>query len=191
MSGLIRGLLVLVLLSGASAEAEESAAWAALAAGGHVAMIRHANAPGPAGDPEGFDPAACETQRNLDAQGRDDAAKLGEQLRRRDVTIGRLLSSAWCRCRDTAMLLGFGEPEIEPALNNLISDRADPSTQVPAMRALVAGWRGPGTLVLVSHGVTIGALTGVRPQSAETVVLRPAAEMADGFTIVGRIPPPM
>jgi hypothetical protein len=46
-----------------AADAEQP--WAALVAGGHVALIRHANAPpGYGGDPPGFRMDDCKTQRN-------------------------------------------------------------------------------------------------------------------------------
>lgn len=47
---------------------------------GVVALMRHALAPG-TGDPAGFDPDDCTTQRNLDARGRDQARRIGAALR--------------------------------------------------------------------------------------------------------------
>ena len=62
--------LSLVSARGAAA-ADAEQAWAALVAGGHVALIRHANAPpGYGGDPPGFRMDDCKTQRNLDELGR-------------------------------------------------------------------------------------------------------------------------
>jgi hypothetical protein len=52
-------------------------AWAALSKGGHVALIRHGNAPpGYGGDPPGFRIDDCATQRNLDDVGREQARGL-------------------------------------------------------------------------------------------------------------------
>ena len=56
--------------------ASEQAAWAALREGA-IVLFRHANAPG-FGDPPGFRLDDCATQRNLDAQGRDQAVKIGD-----------------------------------------------------------------------------------------------------------------
>jgi putative tryptophan/tyrosine transport system substrate-binding protein len=62
-------LAVLAISLGATADVaadDRSAAWAALAQGGHVAVIRHGNAPpGRGGDPPGFKLEDCATQRNL------------------------------------------------------------------------------------------------------------------------------
>ena len=56
-------------------------AWKALRAGGHVALMRHADAPGGVGDPPGFRVDDCATQRNLSEKGRVDAEKIGARLK--------------------------------------------------------------------------------------------------------------
>ena len=59
-----------------------------------------------------------------------------------------------------------------------------------ALKEMVAGWRGPGTLVLVTHGLTIQALTGIVPGQAEIVVLKPAPGSEAAAQVVGRIAAP-
>src|SRR5207249_9911568 len=87
-------------------------AWAALAKGGHVALIRHGNAPpGYGGDPPGFKLDDCATQRNLDERGRKQARALGEAFRKHGVRVDRTLSSPVCRCLDTARLMAVGPVE--------------------------------------------------------------------------------
>jgi hypothetical protein len=56
LSGLVLSAFGVLLMSVAAAGADDSqAAWAALASGGHIALIRHGNAPpGYGGDPPGF-----------------------------------------------------------------------------------------------------------------------------------------
>jgi len=87
-------------------------AWAALVTGGHVALIRHGNAPpGYGGDPPGFKIDDCKTQRNLDELGREQARALGETFRKHGVRVDRILSSPWCRCLETARLMAVGPVE--------------------------------------------------------------------------------
>ena len=62
-------LVVLCVASAASAQ-DAAAVWAALRAGGHVALVRHAGTVGGAGDPPGFRLDDCATQRNLTLKGR-------------------------------------------------------------------------------------------------------------------------
>src|SRR5262245_28154595 len=164
-------------------------AWAALLKGGHVALIRHGNAPpGYGGDAPGFKIDDCKTQRNLDEEGREEAQALGAAFRDHSVRVDRVLSSPWCRCMDTARLMAVGTVETSWAL---VPDR-DPSAPVRLreLQGLVSSWRGPGTLVLVTHGFTVRALLGFLPIQGETVVLRPTPGSATGSTLVGLIAAP-
>jgi len=164
-------------------------AWAALLKGGHVALIRHGNAPpGYGGDPPGFKIDDCKTQRNLDEQGRGEARALGQAFRNRGVRVDRILSSPWCRCLETARLMAVGAVEESWAL---VPDR-DPSSPVRLLelKQIVSAWRGPGTLVLVTHAFTVRALLGFLPIQGETVVLRPGTGAAVGADLVGLIAAP-
>jgi phosphohistidine phosphatase SixA len=185
-SGLI-GLLAIVAPGVAADGAEE--AWAALAVGGHVALIRHGNAPpGHGGDPPGFRIEDCKTQRNLDERGREQARALGDLFRGRGVRVDRVVSSPWCRCLETARLLAVGPVESSWSLVPDL-DRTRPA-RLSELRRMVGAWRGPGTLVLVTHALTVQPLVGILPGQAETVVLKPDPGSATGATVVGRIGTP-
>src|SRR5437763_3625581 len=100
------------------ASADEAAAWTALHAGRHVALMRHTDAPGGAGDPPGFRLDDCTTQRNLSAEGRADAKAIGNKLRSANVSFAKILSSPWCRCIETARLMDIGVAEIATTFSN-------------------------------------------------------------------------
>ncbi len=139
---------------------------------GLVLMLRHARAPG-TGDPPGFDLADCSTQRNLDAEGRVQARRMGERLRAAGVAEARVYTSEWCRCRETATLLGFGEPAPLPALNSFFAAPREREARMEALAGFLAGLPVDGGLVvLVTHQVTITELTGVYPASGDGVILR-------------------
>ena len=170
-----------------SSAAEE--AWEALVKGGHVALIRHGNTPrGLGGDPPGFRMDDCRTQRNLDDYGRAQGKALGKAFRSHGVRVDRIVSSPICRCMDTAYLMAVGRVEssrtLVPDMNGLPPDR------LRELREIVSTWRGPGTLVLVTHALTIQALIRSSPAQAETVVLRPTPGVEPGAVVVGRIAPP-
>jgi phosphohistidine phosphatase SixA len=162
--------------------------WPAAARPGAVVLFRHATAPG-VGDPPGFRLDDCPTQRNLDEQGRAEARRLGAQFRDRKIQVGAVLTSQWCRTRETARL-AFGDrlPRDEPVFNSFFNQSAaQRDAQTARARDLIARWRGPGTLVVVTHQVNITALTGTNASSAEGVVLRAGA---DGEPkVVGTIEP--
>lgn len=83
---LFAALLPLLLLTVPAAAAESS--WDLLDEPGTAVLLRHASAPG-TGDPAGFVPGDCATQRNLNERGRAQARAIGEAFRARGITAGR------------------------------------------------------------------------------------------------------
>lgn len=142
-----------------------------LARPGHFGIMRHALAPG-GGDPPGLRIDDCATQRNLSDQGRAQAARIGARLRAAGIAELRVFTSQWCRCRDTAALLGFGPPQDLAVLNSFFADRASGQAQTAALRAWIANMPADVPVMLVTHQVNITALTGVFPASGELVVAR-------------------
>jgi phosphohistidine phosphatase SixA len=147
-------------------------AWKALRAGGHVALMRHTDAPGGAGDPPGFRVDDCATQRNLSEKGRADAAKIGVRLKREGIAFEKILSSPWCRCKDTATLLNLGTVEEAATFGNVVVLRDQREGLTGGARALIAKWKGPSNLLVMTHGANIAALTTIWPASGEIVVVR-------------------
>ena len=72
-----------------------------LQSGGNIVFIRHAIAPG-SGDPNNIDLNDCRTQRNLSEEGINQSKKIGELFIENNIPIDKVLSSEWCRCKDTA-----------------------------------------------------------------------------------------
>jgi len=163
--------LVLALLAPVPARADEAAAWAALRGDAAVvALMRHGDAPG-VGDPAGWRLDDCSTQRNLGERGRNEARAAGEALRRGRARITRVISSPWCRCQETARLLALGSVQTEPAFSNAFVLREQREPLTAAARRVIDAWRGPGVLLVVSHGANIQALTGYSPGTTEVVVV--------------------
>jgi phosphohistidine phosphatase SixA len=159
----------------AAQDAEE--AWAALKQPGTVAIMRHALAPG-GGDPANFDLGDCATQRNLNDAGRDQARRIGRAFRDQGIQVDRVLTSQWCRCRDTAELLDLAPVEDFPALNSFFQDRSTRDQQTEAVRDFLREAPNDEKLVLVTHQVNITALTDVFPSSGEVVVIEVANDGA-------------
>ena len=89
--------------------------------GGKLIFIRHAYAPG-GGDPVNFDIKDCITQRNLNDIGREQAQKIGNFFLSNKIPIDKIISSEWCRCKETA-LLGFKNFETKNFLNSFYSPK--------------------------------------------------------------------
>ena len=175
---------ILFGLCSAADAAGADEAWSALRAGGHVALMRHADAPGGLGDPPGFRLEDCATQRNLSAKGRVDAATIGARLKQEGIAFETILSSPWCRCIDTANLLNLGTVVSEATFGNVVVLRDQRESLTAGARALIAKWTGSGNLLVVTHGANILALTGISPASGEIVVVRGGSDRAEP---VGRL----
>ena len=157
----------------------------AIRAGGVALLIRHATAPG-TGDPEQFKADDCSTQRNLSDAGRDEARRIGAHLKQIGLAPGEVLTSQWCRCRDTAQL-AFGGGRDWPMLNSILRNRANEAVQRDAVIARIGKIkRGGAPLVLVTHQVIITSVTGIFPESGEVVVVAPAEK---GVRVIGSIKP--
>jgi phosphohistidine phosphatase SixA len=174
----------LALSTGGTIAASEDAAWNALRAGG-IALFRHANAPG-VGDPPGMRLDDCSTQRNLDERGRVQARRIGDAFRSRNIQMGAVLASQWCRATETALLAFPGLVRVDPVFNSFFGDQQAGELQTETARRLLQGWQGPGTLFVSTHQVNITALTGLVPASGEGIVL---GSGEGGLAVVGRIRP--
>lgn len=141
--------------------------------GNAVLMIRHALAPG-IGDPEEFDINDCNTQRNLDNAGREQAQAIGQWLRDHGIKNVKLFSSQWCRCMDTARLMGMGEVTPLPALNSFFENPQDREPNLSALRKFIHNKSKPGELIImVTHQVTISGITGNWTDSGHGKLVRP------------------
>ena len=183
-------VLVLVALALCAGARADDALWPRLRAGGYVLLVRHAATDPGVGDPAGFNLDDCATQRNLNAEGREQARRLGERIRREHVPIAKVFTSPWCRCRDTATL-AFGNADDWEALANIFNQRereADRSERVRKRVGAYADRKPAGNVVMVTHGVNIAALTKQSPDFAGIVVLRP--DGCCGFKVAGTLEVP-
>jgi phosphohistidine phosphatase SixA len=178
-------LVGVVTLASSATAATDAELWTRLKAGGHAILVRHAVTTPGVGDPPGFRLDDCSTQRNLTEAGRGEARRLGEVFRERGVPVERVMSSPWCRCLETARL-AFGVDATPWApLGNLFGRPEARGEQVRQLRPVLGEPRSGCNLVLVSHGSTIAAITGISPDTAEMVVVAPGG--GDRFAVAGRL----
>jgi broad specificity phosphatase PhoE len=159
------------------------AAWEALRMPGSVVVVRHSYAPG-SFDPPDARLEDCSTQRNLDADGRAQARRLGEAFRQHGIVVGRVLSSPRCRCLDTARL-AFGRAEPWDVLQGALRDADLRARRLAPVKQAIAAHRDGPPLVLVTHGYVVSDLTGLRVRMGAFVVLRRGA--GDGHEVAGEI----
>ena len=161
VAGLAAGLLPLVPTQSAwAANAPGNAEVAALLRKGDcVVLIRHAETEPGVGDPPEFKLDDCRTQRNLSVAGQQDARRIGAWFAQNKLKPRAVLSSAWCRCKDTADL-AFGQHTVWLALNSVFNDRVQLPNQSEILRKALLAMPAKQFEVWVTHQVNITALTG-------------------------------
>jgi len=138
--------------------------------GGKIVMIRHAYAPG-SGDPSNFSIKDCSTQRNLSKNGIKQSKKIGNFFKKNKIPIHIVLSSEWCRCKDTA-LHAFKNFETNSFLNSFynINFQKNKEDQITELKNYIKKWDKKKNLVLITHYVVISEILNVSSNSGEIIV---------------------
>ena len=138
--------------------------------GGKLIFIRHAYAPG-SGDPDNFNLNDCSTQRNLSEEGRKQAEYIGEFFRDKKIKIDKVLSSEWCRCKDTAKY-AFNKYKTYNALNSFFSTKyaKNKKKQIRNLKKYIQEWNGKKNLIFVTHYVVILEMMDLPTSSGEIVI---------------------
>ena len=148
--------------------------------GGKIIFIRHAYAPGN-GDPDNFLLNKCSTQRNLNQEGIKQSQKIGIFFLENNIKIDKVLSSEWCRCKDTAVF-AFNKYATFNALNSFYDPRFENNKvkQIRELKNYVFNWNSKKNLVLVTHFVVILEVLNIHASSGEIIV------SDKDFNIIGR-----
>ena len=162
-------ILIFSLISFYSYSSEQN--WKPAQEGNKIILIRHSLAPG-GGDPTGFKVDDCKTQRNLNQTGINQSKKIGKLFKSKKIPIDQVLSSQWCRCKDTAKY-AFGDYKEFTALNSTFqsSYNKNEAKQLKELYSFVKNWDGKGkNLILITHYSIITAVTNAVPSSGEIVI---------------------
>ena len=161
-------IIIFSLISFYSHSTEQN--WKPAQDGDKIILIRHAKAPG-GGDPAGFKIKDCKTQRNLDEVGINQSKKIGKLFKEKKIKIDQVLSSQWCRCKDTAKY-AFDNFETFDALNSFYDIRfaANEDKQIKDFYEFIDSIDSKNNIVFVTHYVFIGAILNIGTSSGEIVV---------------------
>lgn len=152
---------------------------AALQRGGWVVYFRHTATDFSKNDAAMTGYADCARQRLLSAQGQQDAAAIGQQIRALRLPVTEALASPYCRTMDHAQrMLGAVTPRQEIR-------EAQAGDYAGLKRLLAAPVAAGGNRWIVGHGTPFRAVAGP-PHLAEgeAVVIRPGRT---GWTVVARL----
>jgi len=138
--------------------------------GGKLIFIRHAYAPG-SGDPNNFNLNDCSTQRNLNNNGRKQAKLIGNFFRENKIKIDKVLSSEWCRCKETAKI-AFNNFSTNSFLNSFYNSKyaKNKDKQIKALNSYIKKYESNKNLILVTHYILISEVLNYAPSSGEIVV---------------------
>ena len=151
--------------------------------GKKIVFIRHALAPGN-GDPNNFDIKDCSTQRNLNDEGRAQSKRIGNFFEKNNIKIDKVLSSEWCRCKDTAKI-AFGKFETFSALNSFYETRfsKNKSKQMRDLREYISKWESDSNLIIVTHYVVILDILDRGTSSGEMIISDKNLNIISNFEI--------
>lgn len=181
------GLIVLFASPATHALAADDV-WALLRKPGHVVLLRHSNAPGSQTESDDMNFKDCSIQRNLDAGGKAQAARIGDAFRKHGIAKLQLISSQYCRAIDTARLTRLGPVSESPVLNlvhiaDLFAKNAALKNSVELIRKIPRNQ----LTMLVTHVGNIQAIASTSVESGEMVVVhldKSGKVVVDGKIIV-------
>jgi len=143
--------------------------------GGYVVYIRHTSTDRSQSD---TNLSSCETQRNLDELGRNQARFIGEVFPTLDIPVGELISTQYCRTLETTRL-SYGEPdtivlrtELEATINTVLSTIPEEGTNT----------------FVIAHTGTLFNNTDVETifEEGDALIFEPLGN--DEYNLVARIP---
>ena len=151
--------------------------------GGKLIFIRHAYAPG-GGDPDNFDINDCSTQRNLSESGRIQSQKIGSFFTENKISIVKIYSSEWCRCKETASI-AFDNFETKNFLNSFFSAQFAHNRKKQAIEfeEFLNNWDQNQNIIFVTHYVVISEILNYAPSSGEIVISDKSLKVIDTLEI--------
>ena len=147
----------------------------------NIIFIRHSLAPGN-GDPPNIILNDCKTQRNLSTEGINQSKKIGSFFKKNDIKLGEVLSSEWCRCKDTSFY-AFSNYRTFDALNSFYDPKfyKNKKKQISSLKTFIENWDNKSNLVLVTHYVVISEMLNLSASSGEIIITN------KNYEILGRI----
>lgn len=162
----------------------------ALKQGGYVIYFRH-GATNKTGEKsvEKKDLENCAIQRNLSPEGRAQAKAIGAAFKRHKIPIGRVYTSPYCRCVDTAMNL-FGKAKKSDALHFAIHTTKEQRKEITVkLLDMLATAPQDGTnTAIVSHTSNLNNAVKIFPRPEGVAhIFKPEPEGT--FSYVGMVEP--
>ena len=135
----------------------------------NIIFLRHSIAPG-FGDPDYFDLNNCSTQRNLNAEGILQSDNIGAYFKSHNIRFSEVLSSEWCRCKDTVYEMKIGKWRTFSGLNSFFQGYSNKDEVLKKLNKKLSSTRNDELVLMVTHQVVISNITGIAPPSGGIVI---------------------
>ena len=142
-------------LSSHSQTGPSQAEWInALRQGGYVIVLRHGATPTDQADTDPLHLENVAQQRQLNDKGREQARTMGAAMRKLNIPVSQVHTSAFNRAVETGQLLGFGEvkPSLDFAEGGLVVTAIENNRRTQALRKMAATVPPAGSnVIIVTH----------------------------------------
>jgi Histidine phosphatase superfamily (branch 1) len=166
------------------ADAADDPLWERLKKGGLIVLMRNTAVDEGGGDPKGYKVDECATQLNLTDKGREQAKNIGKAFASRKIPITKVLTSRFCRCKETAEL-AFGKADVWDALNSFLDKPYAKSEQTRLLHERIGQPPGEGNLIIVTHGYNIASAVGLNPDPGDMMIIAPDSRV--GYRVLGEL----
>lgn len=141
----------------------------AMQKGDTIIFLRHGKAPKIDGNRDtnvNFDD--CKTQRNLNKEGKIQSQKIGNFFKNYEISFYKVLSSPFCRCKETAELADL-KYEVSNLATNLKSK--DVNKRINDIKKYIKNEAKGGNIIFVTHFNVGNPITKRKLLSGEMVVM--------------------
>ena len=148
----------------------------------NVIFMRHALAPG-SGDPKNFNLQDCQSQRNLNDAGKEQAHKIGKFFLKNKIVFTEILTSEWCRCIDTAREMNIGLSKTFDGLNSFFQGYSNKSYVIKKLNIKLGKLSTKSIILMITHQVVIAEITNKSPLSGGIILYNSKSKIAKEFNI--------
>lgn len=142
--------------------------------GGYVIFFRHGSTDHSQKDTDKNNLANCDTQRRLDEHGRQQAEQIGEGFKLKNIPVGDIITSQYCRCINTAKI-AFGRAEGIVDITSIQGvSTEERMRRITYLRGLLNTPPKPGTnTIVVAHKLMFKDASGQALSEGEAAIFKP------------------
>ena len=107
---------------------------------------------------------------NLDEEGISQSKNIGEFFKSNNIKFSEVLSSEWCRCKDTVKEMKIGKWKTFSGLNSFFQGYSNKDEVLKKLNKKLSSTKNNELVLMVTHQVVILNITGIAPPSGGIVI---------------------